>query len=456
MGNVNTNTNTNQIINGVIWKQLLIFFFPIALGTLFQQLYNTVDAIIVGRFVGKAALASVGGSASVLSNMVIGFFTGLSAGAAVIISQFYGAGDSKNLNKSLHTAYAFSLIASVFVALIGCLLTPWMLRTMNTPAEIMTDSILYLRIYFVGTIAMLNYNMGSGIMRALGDSKRPLYFLIVCCFLNIGLDILFVVVFHLGIAGAAIATVISQAVSAIMVIRALMTAYDEIQLKLKELRIHLGLLKSELRLGIPGGIQFCMYSITNIIIQTAINGFGTDTAAAWGAFGKADMIFWTISGAFGTAITTFAGQNFGAKKIDRIHKSVRVCLGMDLGASAAIIGILMIFCKPLLHIFTSDANVVNIGTYMMRSILPSYIIFVVVEVMSGALRGMGDVMIPTLITMGGVCGVRVPWMLFVLPMRNELSTILISYPLAWIVTAALIIPYYLYRKKKPRTVFYDH
>lgn len=453
MGNVNTNSGKNQIIEGVIWKQLLIFFFPIALGTLFQQLYNTVDAIIVGRFVGKAALASVGGSPSVLSNMVIGFFTGLSAGAAVIISQFYGAGDSKNLNKSLHTAYAFSLIASVFVAILGYILTPWMLQATNTPVEIMQDSIIYLRIYFIGTIAMLNYNMGSGIMRALGDSKRPLYYLIVCCFLNIGLDILFVVYLHMGIAGAAIATVISQAVSAILVIRALMTEYDEIQLKLRELKIHFNLLKSELRLGIPGGIQFCMYSITNIIIQTAINGFGTDTAAAWGAFGKADMIFWTISGAFGTAITTFAGQNFGAKKVDRIHKSVRVCLGMDMGASLVIIGFLMAFCKPLLGIFTSDANVVQIGSYMMLTILPSYIIFVVVEVTSGALRGMGDVMIPTLITMGGVCGVRVPWMVFVLPIRPELSTILVSYPLAWIITAVLMIPYYLYRKKKPRTPF---
>ena len=203
-------TDTNKITEGVIWKQLLIFFFPILVGTLFQQLYNTVDAIIVGRFVGKQALASVGGSASVLSNLVIGFFTGLSAGASVSISQFYGAKDTKNLHKGLHTAYAFSIVSSLILSVLGWILTPWMLEAIHTPADTMADSIIYLRLYFLGMLAVMIFNMGSAIMRAIGDSKRPLYYLIVCCVLNIILDIIAVVYLHMGIAGAAIATIIFQ------------------------------------------------------------------------------------------------------------------------------------------------------------------------------------------------------------------------------------------------------
>ena len=211
---MNTKSGTsNPITEGVIWKQLLIFFFPIMVGTLFQQLYNTVDAVIVGRFVGKQALASVGGSAAVLSNFVIGFFTGLSAGASVIIAQFYGAKDEKNLNKGLHTAYAFSIIASIFISIIGWFATPGLLRLLKTPEDTIADSTLYLRIYFLGIIFTLIYNMGSYIMRALGDSRRPLYYLIICCILNIILDLVAVVGLGMGIAGAAIATVISQAVS---------------------------------------------------------------------------------------------------------------------------------------------------------------------------------------------------------------------------------------------------
>ena len=216
--------NKNEITDGIIWKQLLVFFFPIVVGTLFQQLYNTVDAVIVGRFVGKAALASVGGSAAVLTYQVVMFFTSLANGAAVVISQFYGAKNISRLHTALHTAAAFSIIASVLISIAGYIATPILLSIMKTPSDIMSDSIAYLRIYFSGIIATLIYNMGSGIMRAVGDSKRPLYYLIVCCILNIILDIVLVVFFKLGIAGAAIATIISQAVSAILVIRALMTS----------------------------------------------------------------------------------------------------------------------------------------------------------------------------------------------------------------------------------------
>lgn len=438
----------NQITDGVIWKQLLIFFFPIMVGTLFQQLYNTVDAIIVGRFVGKQALASVGGSAAVLTNFVIGFFTGLSAGATVIISQFYGAKNLKQLSKGLHTAYAFSITVSLLISVIGWFSTPALLHLLKTPADVIPDSILYLRIYFLGMIFTLTYNMGSSIMRAIGDSRRPLIYLIICCGINIVLDILFVIVFHMGIAGAAIATVISQGASAILVTRSLMKSYGILKLELRSIRFHGALLKSELKIGLPGGIQSFGYSISNIIIQAVINDFGTDTAAAWAAYGKLDAIFWTVCGSFGIAITTFAGQNYGARKFNRVKKSVRVCLGMALGVCGSLIVFLMVFCRPLYHIFTTDYAVVDIGVYMLRLITPSYVIFIFVEIFSGALRGIGDVLIPSTITLGGVLLVRLTWILFVTPMTGELSTLLYSYPLAWGSTALLLIPYYFHRRKQ--------
>ncbi|WP_461809770.1 MATE family efflux transporter [Faecalimonas sp.] len=442
------NKITNPITEGVIWKQLLIFFFPIVVGTLFQQLYNTVDAIIVGRFVGKEALASVGGSSAVLANFVIGFFTGLSAGASVIISQFCGANDRENMQKGLHTAYAFSILFGIITSIVGFILTPWLLRITKTPIDVFADSVLYLRIYFAGLIFMLIYNMGSSILRAIGDSKRPLYYLIICCFINIGLDILFVVYFHMGIAGAAIATLIAQAVSALLVTYALMTSYDILKLNLKEIRIDFSMLKAEFKIGLPSGLQSCMYSLTNIIIQASVNNFGTDTAAAWAAYGKLDAIFWTICGSFGIAITTFSGQNYGAKCYKRVKKSIRVSLIMALSVSSVLIAFLMIACRPLYHIFTTDADVIDLGVYMLKLITPSYIIYVFVEIYSGALRGIGDVFIPTLITLGGVCFVRIPWVVFVTPLRNEVSTLLFSYPMAWAATLLLLFPYYLYQRKK--------
>lgn len=438
----------NQITEGVIWKHLLIFFFPIAVGTLFQQLYNTVDAIIVGRCVGKQALASVGGSAAVLSNFVIGFFTGLSAGATVIISQHFGAKNIKQLSRGLHTAYAFSVTVSIAISVMGWLAAPALLRLLKTPSDVMPDSILYLRIYFLGIVFTLVYNMGSSIMRAIGDSRRPLLFLIICCALNIILDLFFVVGLGMGIEGAAIATVLSQAISSLLVTRALMKSYGILRLELKSIRFHADMLKSELRIGLPGGLQSFGYSISNIIIQAVINDFGTDTAAAWAAFGKMDAIFWTVCGSFGIAITTFSGQNYGARKYDRVKKSVRISLGMSLGVCGSLILFLMAFCRPLYVVFTADQNVIDIGVYMLRLITPSYIIFIFVEIFSGALRGIGDVLIPSAITLGGVLLVRLTWILLVTPRTGKLSTLMYSYPLAWGATALLLVPYYFYRRKK--------
>lgn len=436
----------NQIIEGVIWKQLLFFFFPILLGTFFQQFYNTIDSVIVGRFVGKEALASVGGSAGQIVNLVVGFFTGLTAGAGVIISQFYGARDSKGLNDSIHTAYAFSLAGSILFMIAGLSLSPYILELMNTPWELMADSRLYLQIYFAGILFTFIYNMGSGILRALGDSRRPLYYLIICSLLNIILDLIMVQLFHMGVAGVALATLLAQAVSAVLVTRALMHSTDIYQLKLRNIRFHGRVLKSQLYVGLPGGFQSTMYSLSNLIIQAAINVYGTDTTAAWAAYGKLDAIFWMVSGAFGVSITTFVGQNYGAGRYDRIQKSVRICLGMDFVASALLSGFLIVFRYPLFAVFTNDMEVVRIGADMLNQITPYYVVFIFIEVLSGALRGVSDVVLPMLMTLFGVCLLRIAWIFFIVPMNPSIHMVIINYPVTWITTSILFILYYLYKK----------
>ena len=440
--------NINQITEGIIWQQLLLFFFPIVFGTFFQQLYNTIDTVIVGQFVGKAALASVGGSATQLINLVVGFFTGLSSGASVVIAQFFGAKDERSVKESLHTAYAFSILGGIVISALGIGLAPQLLRWMNTPEELLADSTLYLRIYFAGILFVFIFNVGSSILRAVGDSKNPLYYLIACCFINIFLDLLFVIVFHLGVAGVAYATFLSQAISALLVTHKLMTSHSILTLKIRDIRLHKNVLKSQLWIGLPAGFQSVMYSISNVIIQAALNRFGTDTVAAWSAYGKLDAIFWMVSGAIGISITTFVGQNYGARKYDRVHKSVRICLGIDSIISVILIVFLMLFRVPLFRLFTQDPSVIRIGSDMLALITPCYIFFVFIEVLAGALRGMGDVMIPTLITLLGVCVLRLIWIAVVLQISPTVNAIIYSYPVTWIATAVLFIIYYLYKKKR--------
>lgn len=440
--------DTDRITTGIIWRQLLLFFFPIVLGTFFQQLYNTVDTVIVGRFVGKAALASVGGSAGQLINLVVGFFTGLTSGAAVVVSQFWGAKDHKNVKEGVHTAYGFSIAASLLITLSGILLSPVLLRWMDTPQELMQGSLLYLRIYHTGILFVFIFNTGSSILRAAGDPRRPLYYLIICCILNIILDIFFVLICGLGIAGAAIATVLSQAVSAFLVTRALMRSGGRLHLQLRHIRCSRSILRSQLYIGVPTGLQSTMYSISNIIIQATINHFGTDAVAAWAAFWKLDAIYWMISSAFGISVTTFVGQNYGALKYQRIKKSVWVCAGMQIAASVILSIVMVAFRVPLLSIFSTDREVLKIGFMMITILAPFYAVFTPVEVLSGALRGIGDVVTPTIITICGVCLLRILWVMTAVPVRRELSTIMAGYPLTWLLSGIAFILYYACRMRR--------
>lgn len=438
-----TRSRINGITEGVIWKQLLIFFFPIMLGTFFQQLYNTVDAVVVGQFVGKEALAAVGGATGTLINLLVGFFVGLSSGATVIISQFYGAYRPAETSEAVHTAMALGLAGGVVFMAIGLLVSPLALTLMGTPADVFDHALSYIRIYFLGMIFNLVYNMGAGILRAVGDSKRPLYFLIFSTLLNVALDFLFVVGLRLGVNGAAIATILCQAVSAGLVVFTLMRSDDVYRVRLREIRFSLPILRDIVRIGLPAGLQSVIYNISNLIVQTTINGFGTDVIAAWTANGKIDGIFWMIMGAFGTATTTFSGQNFGAQKYDRIRRCVRVCTLMALIAAALVSAVVLLFGPYIYRIFTSDDAVVAEGQRIIHALAPFYFTYVCVEVISGTVRGTGDSFRPMIITCFGVCVGRILWLLFVVPRFHTIEMLAWSYPISWALTTVLFIVYYL-------------
>lgn len=433
----------NRTTEGSVWKPLLGFFFPILLGTFFQQLYNTADAVIVGNFVGKAALAAVGGPTSIFINLLVNLFVGLSSGATVIVARHYGAQELDAVRRTVHTSVALALAAGLGVTVVGILLSRPILVAMGTPDEVMGYALTYLRIYFLGSVASFLYNVGSSVLRAVGDNRRPLFFLIAACMTNIVLDLVFVVGFHWDVMGAALATVLSQVVSAVLVLTSLRHPGSLFCLEWREVRFHRDILLDVVKIGLPTGLQSDMYNFSNLFIQSCINAFGTDTMAAWTAFGKLDAFYWMVSAAFGVALTTFAGQNFGAQKYDRVRQGVRVSLGMIAGTTALISLLFCLFAQPLLRIFNGDPEVLSIGSLILWHMSPFYITFVFIEIFSAAIRGTGDSIKPMLLTAGGVCVLRVVWIFTVLPFHNTLETLLLSYPITWVLTSALFIVYYL-------------
>lgn len=432
----------NGITEGVIWKQLLIFFFPILFGTFFQQLYNTVDAVIVGRFVGKEALAAVGGSTGTLINLLVGFFVGLSSGATVIISQFYGGGREKRVSEAVHTAVAFSLVCGVGLMVVGIVFSPIALQAMGTPEDIMQYSLSYIRIYFLGIIPNLIYNMGAGILRAIGDSKRPLYYLMASCFTNIVLDLVLVVWLRLDVRGAAIATIASQLVSAVLIIIRLLKTKDSYRLVIRKIRLNLFMVMRIVRIGLPAGLQSVMYSASNIIIQSSVNSLGTDTVAAWTAYSKIDSVYWMIISALGISITTFVGQNYGAGKLDRVKRGIYVCLGLSFLITAILSVALYLGGGYIYLMFTADAAVIAKGMEILHFLVPAFATYVCIEVLSGALRGTGDCWIPMIMTAVGVCALRVLWILIAVPLKPDILMVVFSYPLTWSITSILFLVYF--------------
>ena len=435
----------NRITEGSIFGQLLLFFFPILFGTFFQQLYNTADAMVVGRFVGKQALAAVGGSTSTLINLLVGFFVGLSSGATVVISQFYGARKADKVHWAVHTSIAFSVIGGIIFMIVGLVGSPWALEAMKTPEDVMGHAVVYIRIYFLGIIVNLVYNMGAGILRAVGDSRRPLYFLIASCFTNIILDVLLVAVLGMGVAGAALATITSQLLSAVLVVLALMKTDDMYKLEWKKVRIDQRMLQRIVRIGIPAGMQSVMYKISNVIIQAGVNTLGTDNVTAWATYGKVDGLYWMMINALGISATTFVGQNFGAGRLDRVRKGAGACMVIGVVLTASVGVVLYNGGHLLVELFTTDQQVQAISMDLLHFMVPTFITYIAIEILSGTLRGVGDAWMPLIITGIGVCAVRVLWIMFVLPHYHTIIGAAFCYPLTWsLTTVAFVIYYYFF------------
>ena len=437
-------TQVNGITEGSIFGQLLLFFFPILFGTFFQQLYNTADAVVVGRFVGKQALAAVGGTTSTLINLMVGFFVGLSSGATVVISQYYGAKKADKVHWAVHTSVAFSLIGGICFMVIGLVGARWALTAMHTPEDVMDHAVTYIRIYFLGMIPNLLYNMGAGILRAVGDSKRPLYFLIGSCFVNIVLDVLLVAGFHMGVGGAALATISSQLFSAIMVIWCLTHTEDMYKVEWKKVKIDGRMLQRIVRIGIPAGMQSVMYNISNIIIQAGVNNLGTDNVTAWATYGKVDGLYWMMINALGSSVTTFVGQNFGARRMDRVRKGAGACMAIGVILTAAVSIGLYFWGYLFVELFTADQQVQQISMDLIRFMAPTYITYITIEILSGTLRGVGDAWMPLIITGIGVCLVRVLWIICAMPHFQSILAAAFCYPLTWTLSSIAFVVYYYF------------
>lgn len=437
-------TKANGITEGSIFGQLLLFFFPILFGTFFQQLYNTADAVVVGRFVGKQALAAVGGTTSTLINLMVGFFVGLSSGATVVISQYYGAKKADKVHWAVHTSVAFSVIGGVLFMAVGLVGARWALTAMHTPEDVMDHAVTYIRIYFLGMVPNLLYNMGAGILRAVGDSRRPLYFLIGSCFVNIILDVVLVAVLRMGVAGAALATISSQLFSVILVILCLTRTQDMYKVEWRKIRIDSRMLQRIIRIGIPAGMQSVMYNISNIIIQAGVNNLGTDNVTAWATYGKVDGLYWMMINALGISVTTFVGQNYGARRMDRVRKGAGACMVIGVVLTAIVSTALYFWGYLFIELFTSDPQVQLISQSLIRFMVPTFITYITIEILSGTLRGVGDAWMPLIITGVGVCLVRVIWIIFALPHFNTILAAAFCYPMTWALTSVAFAVYYYF------------
>ena len=431
---------TTDLLHGTIWKQLLIFFFPVFFGSLFQQLYNTVDAIVVGNFIGKEALGAVGGSTGTVINLLIGFVTGLSGGASVVIAQYYGANERENVRKGIGTGMALALVLGVLLMAVGLISSPYVLKLLDVPDTIYPYSLAYMRVYYLGMIPTMIYNNGSGILRAVGDSKRPFYFLVTASIINIVLDLLFVGVFGFGIIGAAAATVISQAVSCILILISLKTSDDIYAFDIRHITVDKDILKEIIRIGIPSGLQSVCYSLSNLFVQAGINGHGTDTVAAYTAYNKVDAVFWYVSAALSMSVLTFVGQNFGAGNMERVKKGVRTGLVMYMAIAIGCSVLMYTACPVLIGLFSKDEEVIRIGVQITRYLVPFYATYTFVSILSSTIRACGDTLVPMIMTAFGTAVLRIIWIL--MTKGGSIFTTLTCYPLSWSLTSVLFMIYY--------------
>ncbi|MDR1831141.1 MAG: MATE family efflux transporter [Fusobacteriaceae bacterium] len=441
---------TADILNGPIWKQILIFFFPILLGTLFQQIYNTTDTVIVGNFVGKEALAAVGGSPFYIINIVIGFSVGLSSGFSVIIAQFFGSRKHKHLSDAIHTSMAFSIGVGIFVNIVMLLVSRPLLLALKVPAGAMKFSLDYMNIVSFGFVFTMVYNMCTAIFRAIGDSRRPLYFLMFSCAVNIVLDLAFVVILKLDVRGVAIATVISQFLSALLALRALVRAEGVWRITIKKIRIHPVMLYKMVRVGIPRALQSVQFSVANMLVQSSFNLLGITAVAGWTVDGKVEQVFWMILNCFGVSITVFTAQNLGARKYERVREGLRVTLRMSFFTTAACSVIMLLMGPFFCRFFTSDPGVLAYAVSILRICAPCYLFYIAVEIIAGFLYGLGISFEPMLIMTTGICVFRIFWVIFVINAAPEptLYRVITVYPTTWALTSLMFILYYRFSRKR--------
>ena len=431
-----------DLTEGVVWKRLLVFFLPIAAGTCIQQLYNAVDGLIVGRFVGTVALAAVGGSSAQIINLLIGFFVATTAGAAVVIAQIYGAGRKEDVRNAAGNAIAVFALLGLFLMALGLIASPGMLRLLQTPEDTLPGSVLYLRIYFTSVPFILVLNMESNMLRSVGDSFSPFLYMVVGCVTNILLDAVFVIVFHWGVAGVAVATVIAQLVNMLLLTRKLTHTTESYRLSFRELKLRGVYLTNMFRLGLPSGLQNAMYGVSNMIVQIGVNSLGTVVVASWAMTSKIDGVFWAVSNALGAAITSFVGQNLGARRQDRVRLCVRQGLVLAFSITIGLSGAILLVGRPLLHVLTEDAAVISTTWEMMLFFVPFYFTWTLIEVLSAVLRGSGDAVRPVIIIGLGICLFRILWIITLFHWIHTLPVLCLTYVASWTLTSTAMLIYF--------------
>lgn len=425
---------------GSIWKKILFFSIPLILGNLFQQLYNTVDSIIVGNYIGSEALAAVGSSGSLI-NLLIGFCIGASAGAGVVIAQFYGAQDREGVRKAVHTTIAIAIAAGAVLTVVGIVATPILLKAMGTPQEVFDQASIYLKVYFGGILFSVVYNMSAGILNAVGNSKRSLVYLMIAATSNIFLDLLFVVVLKMGIVGVAIATDISQLLSCIFIVLFLVRSEDVYRVKLKDIRCYDNLLGKILKIGLPTGVQNIVISLSNVIVQSSVNSFGAVAMAGFAAYIKVDGFNILPVLSFSMAATTFVGQNVGAGRLDRVKKGMYVSVAMGIIYTVCTGILLLTFAPQVIGVFTQNGKVVEYGVYIMKFFCPFYWMLGILHILAGTIRGTGKTMQAMVVFLFSLCIFRVLWIWGAMSVSHKIGGVMLGYPLSWLVGLVMILIY---------------
>ena len=432
---------TLDVTRGTIWRQLITLCVPVFLASFFQQAYAFVDAWVVGQWAGKAALGGIQSTAALI-DLAVGFAVGVSSGCAVICGQFFGAGDDRRLSTSVHTAMAISVVGGVAFTIAGLLLLEPLLSVMGTPPDLLPDAMSYGRAYFSGMFCSIVFNMGSAVLRAVGDTFTPSLLVALAGVVNILLDLLFVAKFGMGARGAGIATAVSIAVGAVAVVVHLMRLQGPCRLELRRVAIDQEIGLSMVSTGLPLGIQSSAYSISNVVMQATINSFGSEVVTAWGIAGRVDSIIWMGAEALGVAVTTFSAQNYGAGNMRRVKRGMWVSLLIAVvlvGLSSITV---MLLTNPISHVFINDDSLASIATMINCRVAPFYVFFAIMNNISGTVRGTGESFWPMVITLVGTCALRIAWLVGVVPIRHTLEMTLFAFPLTWIATLVIFVLYY--------------